>query len=74
MFRVCMCFANCNLASLECEAGLSVGQLAPVPPEDGEAMQVHTLREDMTHLRDINRGLYSLLSERTSLSLSHSTD
>ena len=65
---------NCIAASLECEAGLSVGQLAPGPPEDGEAMQVHRLREDMTHLRDINRALYSLLSERTALSLSHSTD
>lgn len=38
--------------------------------EDGEeVMEVHRLREDLTHLREVNRALYSLLTEKTSASL-----
>lgn len=33
--------------------------------EDG-VMKVHQLREELTHLRDVNRTLYSLLTEKTS--------
>jgi hypothetical protein len=34
--------------------------------EGEEAMKVHRLREDLTHLREVNRALYSLLTDKSS--------
>ena len=53
------------VATLDCEVGLSHG-LPPSQEEGGEGeVVVHRLREELTHLKDLNKTLYSVLAEKT---------